>query len=143
MTNHLIALSGKGSVGKSSTIKIVYGLLLKKYPTLTVVVEPLESRNEIRIVVRINGKRIGIESRGDTVKAVESALNIFSNSKCHIILCATRSRGGTWDIVKEFADQNKYKFNRVDKIYEPAQVKQKGENKKCANRIFSAIDSFL
>jgi hypothetical protein len=143
MKKQLIALSGKGSVGKSSTIKIVYSLLQKKYPTLTVVVEPLESAKEVRVVVRINGKRIGIESRGDTRGVVSRALSIFAESKCHIILCATRSRGSTWDAVEEFADQNKYEISRVEKIGEPVQTKQKGANKKCADGIFSVIDSLL
>jgi len=139
----IIALSGKTNVGKSRTIKIVYELLKQNYPTLKVLIEPAETKVEIRVVIIINGKRVGIESRGDTREIVEKALDIFTDTKCNIIICATRTRGGSWNAVQEFANSNHFELKRIQKIPVETEVLQISSNKKYAKELMGEIKLLL
>jgi hypothetical protein len=138
----IIVLSGKSNIGKSKTIKIVYELLLENYPSLIILPDTLaETGKEIRVVIKINGKRIGIESRGDNRTLVENALKIFADHKCAIILCASRTRGGSWDAVQEFGASHTYNINRIEKVSKPTQ--QDTSNTEYAENIVEKIESFF
>jgi hypothetical protein len=137
----IIVLSGKSNIGKSETIKIVYKLLLEKYPSLQTILQPAATRKEIRVVIEINGKCIGIESRGDSRTHVDTALKIFADHECDIILCASRTRGGSWDAVQEFGLAHNYIINRIEKVSKPTQ--KDTSNTEYAEDIVEKIESFF
>lgn len=124
-----IAQSGPENAGKTTTIRIMYDLLMDRYPEA--VVEFLLDRNDdIRAVVTIGGIKVGIESQGDPWKKtarLDPSLALFVRLKCEVIICATRTRGGTVDAfsnlkVHGFAitlrsrgrDTNEKKCNRAE-----------------------------
>ncbi len=98
----LIGLWGTANVGKSETIRIVYRKLTEMFPEYIFhekfkVIIP--DAGDIRLVIIINGKIIGIESQGDPNSSLLTSLPLFADLNCDIILCATRTRGATVDQV--------------------------------------------
>jgi hypothetical protein len=142
----IIVLSGRSNIGKSNTIKIVYERLLTKYPYPSLIILPdtlAETGKEIWVVIKINGKRIGIESRGDNRTLVENALSIFVDYKCDIILCASRTRGESWDAIQAFGSAHDYNINRIEKVSKPTQPQQDISNIEYAEDIIERIENFF
>ena len=84
-----IALKGRRRIGKSQTIRTVDELLREKYPSARVGHER-RTRVDLRVVLGINGVRIGIESNSDP-----KSLDLFVRLGCNVIICATRTTGKT------------------------------------------------
>ncbi|HEX6648395.1 MAG TPA: hypothetical protein VF075_02610 [Pyrinomonadaceae bacterium] len=99
----LIALKGVRDVGKSQTIRTVDELLRDKYSNATVEHE-LRTRAELRVVLSINGVRIGIESTGENISRIQESFDLFVNLGCDVIICATRTSGKTVTAVKALSD---------------------------------------
>lgn len=93
MKKTTLAVWGVANIGKSQTIKSVYDLLLSKYPKAKQ--EHVIDGKDVRAVVTINGKKIGIESQGDPNSRLFESLELFVKVKCQVIVCATRTRGAT------------------------------------------------
>ena len=89
--NTIIALKGRRRIGKTQTIRTVDELLRTKYP---------DAITEHERVLTINGVKIGIESQDDpNGRLIKESLNLFVNFGCQIIICATRTSGGTFNAV--------------------------------------------
>lgn len=95
----VFALYGPANVGKSTTIKRVFALLTDAFPTAPV--QTLNSPGvDITVIIEINGISIGIESQGDPNSRLGESVEHFKSALCSIIVCATRTSGGTVNIVK-------------------------------------------
>ncbi|MCW4451159.1 hypothetical protein OK344_02945 [Kaistella sp. BT6-1-3] len=135
---NIYALYGRGEIGKTSTIKEVYKLLIKKFGNKIIVETDTNifyEKGDIRVTVKINGKLIGIESQGDPDSRLKTSLNIFVEMNCDIILCATRTRGTTVDFVKLLEPE--YKIDWIKKPDFGNEDEQK--NKELAEDIFNKI----
>jgi ABC-type multidrug transport system ATPase subunit len=139
----ILALVGRSKVGKSTTIKSFYELILSKYPDAKVVGELNVTKVEVRVILSIHGKLVGIESRGDARKCVEYALDIFGKAKCDVIVCAKRTSGGTCDAVREFSASQGYKITPIKKPIELTAAKQKTSNAMCAAEILKSVEALL
>lgn len=53
------------------------------------------TRAELRVVLSINGMRIGIETTGENTKRIQQSLDLFVSLGCEVIICATRTSGKT------------------------------------------------
>lgn len=135
----VIAISGKSSVGKTSSVKELYSLLKQTYPNHSLIKEIINS--DIQIIIEINQTKIGIESQGDPNCRLFKSLPLFVKHGCQIIICATRTRGKTKDAVKalkcedydvEFIEKTASSLNNYDEI-----------NKATAQEILSRIQEFL
>ena len=93
----IIAVRNAGGKGKSETIKKFWTLLQSTYPCT--ILFPFDRGRDIGVVVKVNGKIIGIESCGDPQSALSERLSQLVNFKCDIIICASRTKGETVDIV--------------------------------------------
>ena len=89
-----IALKGKSKIGKSQTIRTVDELLRLKYPG-AIVEHEYGTRVEVRVVLSINGVKIGIETTGENIKRINESFDLFVNLGCEVIICATRTTGKT------------------------------------------------
>ena len=89
-----IALKGKSKIGKSLTIRTVDELLRLKYPG-AIVEHEHRTRVEIRVVLSINGVKIGVETTGENIKRINESFDLFVNLGCEVIICATRTTGKT------------------------------------------------
>ena len=97
----IIALKGPGNSGKTSTLKFVFDFLKTKYPNAPILILKSGS-GEIKVIITINGKQVGIESQGDPNSRLEKSLEDFDKEGCEIIFCATRTRGMTVDWVEHY-----------------------------------------
>lgn len=99
----LIALRGTANQGKSASIKEAYLLLKQAYPNA--IVEEIWISVDITIAITINGAKVGIESQGDPNSRLFPSLKHFAKIGCNVIICATRTRGGTVDFVDTLKKQ--------------------------------------
>ena len=87
MKNKLFALTGKYDSGKTSTIKLVYNILQEKFN-----LQKIDDKNDIKVIIEINGVKIGIESEGDPQSEgggrLKDSLKEFVSSNCQIIICS-------------------------------------------------------
>lgn len=98
MTKKVIALWGIANIGKTDTIQKVYNFLCLKFAIKKKEYQKFDK--DIRVVFTINGIKIGIESQGDPDSRLEESLKLFVKVGCTIIICATRTRGHTVNLVK-------------------------------------------
>ena len=87
-----IALKGVAKIGKSQTIRTVDELLRVKHPG-AIVEHEYRTRVELRVVLSINGVKIGIETTGENIKRINESFDVFVNLGCEVIICATRTTG--------------------------------------------------
>ena len=90
----IFVLRGTSKRGKTQTIRTVDELLRKKYPT-AVVEHEYRTGVELRVVLSINGVKIGIETTGENIKRIKESFDLFVSLGCEIIICATRTTGKT------------------------------------------------
>ena len=64
------------------------------------------TKAEVRIVLTINGLKIGIESQGDpSGRLIRESLDLFVKTGCDLIICATRTSGATKNRVDALQSQ--------------------------------------
>jgi hypothetical protein len=132
----VIALRGRANVGKSQTIKEVYGLLRSKYQCG--VEWEKNTRTDVRAVLIIDGVRIGIESQGDPRGRLADSLSLFARIGCRVIVCATRTRGGTVDAVNNLRPN--YEPVWLDQVVKPNASQQEASNDATARRIVRDVE---
>lgn len=103
MKKLIIANRGRGSQGKSSSIKAVFRKLSSLYPY-----EIIADNGDIKAIVEVEGVRVGIESQGDPDSRMMQSMNDFMAKECQIIVTACRTKGDTYNKVVEMNEQNGY-----------------------------------
>ena len=93
MKNTAIAIWGDGGQGKSTAIKEIVNAISFHYPKA--IIDVRIEGNDIQVIILIGKVKIGIESQGDPGGRLQRSLDLFVMENCHIIICATRTRGGT------------------------------------------------
>jgi hypothetical protein len=134
----VIALRGRSNVGKSSTIKQAYELLLAKYPRAEKEHEIF--RVDIRVVLTINGVKVGIESQGDPGSRLVESLRLFVKLGCKIIVCATRTKGKTVDAVNKL--EPNYEIFWIEQIATKS-ADRKSSNLGTAKRIVKEVENII
>ena len=129
----IIALKGRGNSGKTQTIKAVFKNLNTKYPN-AIITNLKPNTIDIKIIMDINGTKVGIESQGDPDSRLKQSLSDFSNANCDIIICATRTSGMTVNWVNSYS--SKYNINFLQQSY-VSKNNQSATNIKTANHIIT------
>lgn len=96
MRKLVIANSGTGHIGKSSSVKAVYQLIKDKGHKL--LIEEWQG-SDIKAIFEIDGVKVGIESQGDPSTNMEETMEEFVKAGCDIIVTACRTKWGTYDKV--------------------------------------------
>lgn len=113
--SHVIALQGRASSGKTSTLLQVFNDLQVKYPSSKVQI--LAGRTDVKALMRgVNGKTIGIETQGDPNSRLQESLSDFLAAKCDIIFCACRTSGMTVDWVNALSAKHKVQFVQQSRV---------------------------
>jgi hypothetical protein len=100
MNNRAIVLKGRAKSGKTHTIVKVYELLKSKYKDAEIQILSNIIEMDKTVILKIKGKKIGIESQGDPPgKRLKASLDLFIEKKCTVIVCDTRTWGKTVNIV--------------------------------------------
>ncbi len=139
MKPKIIAVRGEYDTGKTETIKKVYELLLKEYPAAEK--EPLRMRVDIKVVITIDGIKIGIESRGDVGEQVADSLKCFVKKVGDLIICATRYRGKTMWAVEKYKPP--YTIEWREKLRIDKKESQRRANGDMARKIMSDVQQFI
>jgi hypothetical protein len=123
--NKIFVLEGKENCGKSSTIKDVFFLLMKKYKTMKIKSFTINPNcNDITVQIVINELLIGIETEGDPDSCLESSLNDFDKANCNIIFCPAST---PYNITKELIYHHRPKYEIITRWQTIA--KKRGEQK--------------
>jgi hypothetical protein len=141
---HVFALYGRPNVGKSATLKNVFALLTDAYPTAPVRnIRPpgIDITVDITVVIEINGIFVGIESGGDPGGGLAESIELFKGNKCSIIICATRTHGGTVTAVKNL--QPEFTLVWYHKTSEPQANLQARHDNADAQAIFDQVQNAL
>ena len=99
-------------------------------------------KKDIRVVLTINGIKIGIESQGDPGGRLIESLDLFVKLKCQLIICATRTRGKKVTAVKDL-EKSGYKIIQYKQQEEPNESKQEDANIQKAKIIFEDAERFI
>jgi hypothetical protein len=137
MNKIVICLRGKGSIGKSRTIKMVYDLLKTCYPNSPERYRSM-GRVDIRVILTLNEVDIGIESRGDPSDyRLKESLKYFVDEGCKIILCASRTTGQTVMLIDDLSPY--YSLNIINQSIQLNADKQQDNNEEMAKIIYNLI----
>jgi hypothetical protein len=95
----VLSICHSGGRGKTESVRQFAISLLSAYPVRTEII-PIPAiipiKGDFRIIVKINGIIIGIESQGDPNSRLKIKLNELADVyKCDIIVCTSRTRGET------------------------------------------------
>jgi hypothetical protein len=130
----IYVLQGRGSSGKSETLKTVFFFLVAKYSVQSSQMQIFfQSKVEIIAILSnlklANGivKKVGIISRGDEPGDLQNNITNFINAGCDIIFCACRTSGNTLLCVNGFNPPHPVHITRQT-VVAPAQQNQSNIN---------------
>lgn len=92
---------------------------------------------DFQVVIVINGKLIGIESQGDPCSRIFQTIPFFVKLGCDIIICATRTRGATFDLIESYRDS--YEIIRIEKTRVYSVLEQHYQNEEIVSKIVDDI----
>ena len=128
-TKRIICLQGKFDSGKTHTMKRLVKSLLQTYKNNSIddveYLLDISDSDFVRTIENVNGKKVGINSRGDDWKFIKRWIEILYENKCNIIFCTCHSYGRTEEVIQEFGKAKKYEVIFVKKERETIKSKQK------------------
>lgn len=106
MQKVLFRVYGRPASGKTTAINLAFDKFKERHPNATCVL-PYENdgHGDILVAVEVKGISVGFSSIGDDVAQIKENLQKLREKNCDIIVCATRTHGGTKDAVMEFNDE--------------------------------------
>jgi hypothetical protein len=143
----VIALRGIGNTGKSSTLRMLYELLVTDYALssnrINVRVEGLLNQSNTSVIVSVNGVRIGIDSLGDRPDILAARLRELEFNACAIIVCASRTAKQFTTVVADL-ERSGYEIEWIDKYKEgKTKTDWAAINRRVAEDILSKIEDLL
>jgi hypothetical protein len=127
----VIGLYGRAEIGKTMTLNYLIDLLEVSMTGCTMPA-PQPSTNNRRMAFKINDIIVGVGTWGDNEYEVTQNCIFFKNNNCDIAFSATRTRGGSCDALKKYAEEDEstikwIKKNIVDSDFEEAALIQAQE----------------
>ena len=132
MTPHkIIVLCGRGNLGKTRTLRMVIDILNG---------EPISyTTSDAQTICHYNDLTIAVATKGDNAAELRSNVSYFKSHPCDIAITAARSRGGTHDVIKSFAQET---GTEVVWIYKRAEAgDENAVNLKWAERVVEKIST--
>lgn len=138
----IYAIYGKADTGKSETLKMFYEKIKAKYTTFKISNKYTHIDGaDISVALEINGKLVAIESQGDPNSRILDSLPKFAAIPADIIICVTRTRGATVNIVKQQKDN--YKIVWIDKKRSTSEASNYEVNNKEADDLMLRLEGLL
>lgn len=134
----IIGLYGHGNCGKSETLNELKELL--RVAGMSISSEP-HPWSDMPETFEYNGLVVCVAPGGDSRDIVESNCRYFKAKGCDVAISATRTKGGSADALKEFADSEGVEIEWIAKSYEYnlSRTTQKMCNKEMAEVIMKRI----
>jgi hypothetical protein len=145
MNKTIIGIYGRGSEGKSTTIKNVVHMLTEQYPNAVPSVPTIDYGGDINLVIQLGAVKIGIESQGDPNSRMiydKTVEKLAKDEDCDIILCASRTEGETVKTIDKVADSYGYHTIWISSFWSPT-IKQRVLNQLAAENIIRIIESLI
>ena len=141
MQRTVFALFGIGDSGKTTTISLVYNHFRQRGATVIYGGDYARRRQkgatEIKgAVLEIDGVLVGFASPGDRPDILLPLLEALIERGCIIIVCATHTRGGTVEVVRERGRQG-FQVEWIEKACR--QADHDDGNRKKANEIIEKV----
>lgn len=142
MKKTLINIYGGAKAGKSSSIIECCRILEEELGAIPD--RKLNYNHDILVVLTYKGIKIGIESQGDPNSRMITweTLKGLANTECDIIICASRTSGGTVKKVWEVAHEFDYHVIRMSSIWSNT-IKSTLLNRIFAERIVNLVETLL
>jgi hypothetical protein len=137
----IIAIWGRPKQGKSDTVKRITKLILSNYPNARFTPLNIDYAKDIKVLIEINKIKIGIESQGDPNSRIFDSLNEFSEINCDLIICSTRSAGGTVNAVHKLTKSDNY--NVIWSTNHRSENDHDSLNDLSAKQVFEMIQNLL
>lgn len=98
MTPHkIIVLYGRGNLGKTRTLRMVIDKLNGESIS--------NAKYDTQTICHYNDKTIAVATKGDNAAELCANVSYFKSNPCDIAITAARSRGGTHDVIKAYAQE--------------------------------------
>lgn len=134
----IIVLKGRGECGKSETIGIHLRELLtgKSIPR-----KEWSSVKDYRECVRYGDTSIVLCPPGDNFNIAKENTEFIDAHPCDVVFTASRTRGGSWDVISDYVKEKDAKLIEVWKHYDDDLdgEGQTMENKKLAEKLLAMI----
>lgn len=132
MTPHkIIVLYGRGNLGKTRTLRMVIDKLNG---------EPISNaKYDTQAICHYNDLTIAVATKGDNAAELRANVSYFKSHPCNIAITAARSRGGTHDVIKAYAQETGAVVVWIYKRTEAGD--ENAVNLKWAERVVEAISN--
>lgn len=127
----IIVLYGHGNLGKTRTLRMVIDILNG---------EPISyTTSDAQTICHYNDLIIAFATKGDNAAKLRANVSYFKSHPCDIAITAARSRGGTHDVIKAYAQET---GAEVVWIYKRAKAgDENAVNLKWAERVVEKIST--
>lgn len=92
MNRRIIALRGRGGIGKTTTINMLADMLLTRGWRRESRVFHGNGVDITDVYIGADGVRLGVASAGDNFNEVDRSLRILFDANCTVVVCACRTR---------------------------------------------------
>lgn len=93
----IIVLCGRGNLGKTRTLRMVIDKLNGESISY--------ATRDTKTICHYNDQTIAIATKGDNAAELRANVSYFKSNPCDIAITAARSRGGTHDVIKAYAQE--------------------------------------
>lgn len=141
----ILALWHTEKKGKTETLRAVAEELLTRYPNNEIFCssyEPNATGQDFKLVISVNGKKVGIVSKGDPETELKEKLTKFVQiHQCDVIICATRTKGQTFYAVDSVWSNEDYDIIWTSTYQVDEEKLQKKANTIKAKHIIDLLES--
>lgn len=95
--HRIIVLCGRGNLGKTRTLRMVIDKLNGESISY--------ATSDTQTICHYNDQTIAIATKGDNAAELRANVSYFKSHPCDIAITAARSRGGTHDVIKAYAQE--------------------------------------
>lgn len=95
--HRIIVLCGRGNLGKTRTLRMVIDKLNGESISY--------ATRDTKTICHYNDQTIAIATKGDNAAELRANVSYFKFHHCDIAITAARSRGGTHDVIKAYAQE--------------------------------------
>lgn len=96
--HRIIVLCGRGNLGKTRTLRMVIDKLNGESISY--------ATRDTKTICHYNDQTIAIATKGDNAAELRANVSYFKFHPCDIAITAARSRGGTHDVIKAYAQES-------------------------------------
>lgn len=115
MSDRIIGLYGHGDCGKSETLNYLKEMLRDEGISISLKPHPWSEKPE---TFKYKGKVVCVAPGGDTISVLLDNIEYFKEKNCDVAITATRCKGDTVKVLREYASSDNIVIEWVQKSYE-------------------------